>query len=698
MEFTETGKLVYERTYSRIKPGANRERETWPETVERVVDGNLALVADRYIIDGEREDLIRMITELKYLPAGRHLWACGVPNAQHLFNCWVSGWPDRVSEHFEFTFQQLMQGGGVGASYSNRHLAQYGDVEQTDLRVHIVCHEEHPDYEKMKKDGLLSDEYTHDWAGAFAVEDSREGWAAALVDLIDTAYRWDVQHKDRVYDVSRVRCAGARLMTFGGTASGPGPLAEMLRQVVTILNRVGADAAGRGTAQLDGISAMEIDHEIARCVVSGGVRRSARMAMMHWRDDQIDEFLQCKADGSKHWTTNISVEVDSDFWSALDAGVGTYEGLQAQLVMDAISTGMLRDGEPGFWDSSLSNVGEPNTVVGTNPCGEITLEEWEPCNLSSINLAAFVLPDGSIDYEDLIRAHELAARFLIRATFSTVSDPRSRDVLDRNRRIGVGHLGTASFLSMYGFRYSETATPGTFEHGWFASLLESMKLVVKESSTKFAHDLRIPVPVKMTTVAPTGTISKLAGVSEGIHPIFSPYFLRRIRFSILDPDQAAKLEEYRALGYTVEVDQYDESGNTMIIVIPTKDTLVQAVEDIHDRTEYEPGWIAKKLVEGAFDLKLVHMLGMQAMYQKYWADNAVSYTANIDPDDYSVSQVEDVLRQFGGVLKGATIFPEKSRPQSPLERITAEEYARFENGTVEDGVDEECANGACPIK
>ena len=94
--------------------------------------------------------------------------------------------------------------------------------------VHIVCDPEHPDYEAMSDAGVLSTEYDPDWGGAFVIEDSREGWASALVDLIDTHYRDEVTHFQRVYDVSRVRPAGAKLKTFGGRASGPLPLAQML--------------------------------------------------------------------------------------------------------------------------------------------------------------------------------------------------------------------------------------------------------------------------------------------------------------------------------------------------------------------------------------------------------------------------------------------------------------------------------------
>jgi ribonucleoside-triphosphate reductase len=109
----------------------------------------------------------------------------------------VSGWTENPSEHFEFTFMRLMEGGGVGANYSNRYLGDYPPVQQ-ELYVHVVCDPEHPDYAAMRDAGVLSTEYDPDWMGAFEVEDSREGWAAALVDLIDTHYRDEVAHFQRV--------------------------------------------------------------------------------------------------------------------------------------------------------------------------------------------------------------------------------------------------------------------------------------------------------------------------------------------------------------------------------------------------------------------------------------------------------------------------------------------------------------------
>lgn len=1029
-----TGELVYNRTYSRTKPDGTRE--TWPETVARVVDGNLALVPERYRLEGEREDLVRLMTEFKILPAGRHLWASGVKNAQHLFNCWVSGWTEKPSDHFEFTFMRLMEGGGVGANYSNRFL-DYGPVKQ-ELFVHIVCDDEHPDYQQMQDAGILSTEYDVDWNGAFQIEDSRGGWAAALVDLIDTHYRDEVTHFQRVYDVSRVRAAGTKLRTFGGRASGPFPLSQMLVEVCSVLSHLAYIGA-----PMDGISAMEIDHAIAQCVVAGGVRRSARMSMMHWADPQIREFIKCKSESGLHWTTNISVEVDAGFWD--DCDKDPKQWLAAE-VLQAITEGMVNNGEPGFWDSSLSNVGEPNEVICTNPCqsentwvqtsngarkikdligrkfvaivdgkpynsisdgffktghkslycldteegwttevtanhevyrpdgtrvevqnlvagdkirlsdhrnivpwegagfeelgyalgwligdgtfgphailqsqgkdvtrrsrrellkfvaelphrsdftgwggpyttgqmrlstkafsevaadwgvvkgnktitdqieygswylyvgvlrglfdtgghieystnagvsvglsssdydmliraqrmlgrmgirssvrklhntkemlcpntgntyesrpsyrllitgrpnviryrdvigfwheekeaklndgidsyeeasatkfeatfksltylreedvydctieevydfcgdgfymrdcGEITLEPWEPCNLGHINLAAFVRDTGKIDHLGLITAHKLMTRFLIRATFSDVGDPKSREVLDRNRRIGVGHLGVASFLALTRQKYSEAPSNKRFK-----TLLRDMAAYVDDAAEAYCHQLRIPVPVKKRTVAPTGTVAKMPGVSEGIHPIFSKYFNRRIRFSEVDPEQRAVAMQYGSDGYDVQPDLY--AANTAVVTIPTKDSLLDAVEAIWGRER------ASEVVEAADDLTLNELLAFQAMYQMLWADNAVSFTANVDPEKYGWSgggaayaaeYVSEQLTKFGGLLKGATIFPEMSMPQAPYERITREEYEAADSDAVADGVDEDCANGACPIR
>jgi ribonucleoside-triphosphate reductase (thioredoxin) len=681
--FGPTGEAIYQRTYSRVKP--NGERETWPYTVNRVVKGNLELVYGPHAtwseeVRAECNELIEYMLTFKILPAGRHLWASGVKGRQYLFNCHVAGWEAKLSKHFEFTFLRLMEGGGVGANYSSKYLAPFG-APRRELTVHIVCDPSHPDYQEMLDGGVLSDVYDSDWDGAFEVEDSREGWAAALVDLIDTYMTDDeVLHENRVYDVSRVRGKGSRLKTFGGTASGPQPFGVMMHEASRVMNDAHEASMCGGLPQLTPVAAMEIDHAIAECVVSGGNRRSARMAICHWRDPFIHEFLRCKADGSRHWTTNISVEIDDEFIEHLGDPM-----TNASLVHRKVVEGMLTNGEPGYWNSSLSNKGEVNPVIATNPCGEIALEAWENCNLGHVNLDAFAPTEkgGTIDYHGLSRAHRLMTRFLIRATFGDVNDEGQAAKLARNRRIGVGHFGVQGFFAKQGIRYSmatELRRP-TDDLSW-------MKGVVRKTARDYAFELRIPEPVKVTTVAPTGTIAKLPGVTEGIHPIYARFFERRVRFSLADPDQYETVQESWRQGFGVETDVYDKSGNTAVVVYPTKDKLVEEVEALGYPAEY---------VEAADEISVDQMLAFQAMYQTAYADNAVSFTVNV-PEGLDVETTAATIARWLPQLKGTTVMVDGSREQAPYTRITEAEYEAAAAKLVADGTDEDCASGACPVR
>ena len=1026
---TETAKQVYYRTYSRKNPDGSQE--TWPETVQRVVDGNLKLVPERYIEEGERDALLDLIGSMKVLPAGRHLKSSGV-NDFALNNCWAAGWdPAKPEEHFTFALLRLAEGGGVGANYSSRYLEDFPPV-QVPVKVHIVCDPSHPDYEDMVEAGLISTEYSHTWAGAYAVEDSREGWAAALGDLVRTAHDPKTRHINRVYDVSRVRSKGSPLKTFGGTASGPAPFAEMMWEVGEILASIYYQAKQDGSFRaISGLDAMRIDHAIAKAIVAGGVRRSARMSIMCWDDPLIFDFINIKKNGG-HWTTNISVEVDERFFSAMNNERGQMAE-QARSVLKAIAEGMLRNGEPGVWNSALTAEGEVDGTYTTNPCisdrtwihttegpkqvkeligkqftalldgkpfdsdergfyktgtkpvfrvktsegyelectanqelyrpdgtrvevsklakgdkiaivdqwgaswggrgafeegyaighlvgdgsfdgkgkallyswtgqgneemervlqdflsslpgrsdfsgwsgpeegrrvmskksfselaesygvvqgnkrvteeieqsssafhvgflrglfdtdghvegskkagfsvrlsstdkesltavqrmlarmgikssirpmhpsrekempggtytvsesfrlvisgrvfvqrfaeaigflntkkaaklsealesytrepytprmyvhfesmeeigtedvydctipgpldfdgngirvrdcGEATLTPWEPCNLGSVNLAEFVNSDGEVDYRGLSQAHRLITRYLIRATFAEVADPKSAEAIARYRRIGVGHLGFADYLFKQGIRYTEAPSERAVERD-----LKEWARIVDEAAAEYSNELRIPVPIKKRVIAPTGTISKLAGVSgEATHAPFADYFIRRIRFSAVDPNEVAQVEEYRRKGYRVEPCQY--AANTTVVEIPTKDRLL-------DELEYP------ECFQHAGELTIRDMLNVQRLYQTYWADQAVSYTVNVDPERYTAEELAQVLSEYLPELKGTTVFPEMSMPQSPYERISFEEYkARAEEVGIkvtDTSYDSDCASGACPV-
>lgn len=641
------GREVYERTYSRRKPDGSKE--TWPETVERVVDGNLALVPSEFHWPNERELLIDLITQFKLVPAGRHLWVSGVPGRQFLFNCHRAGWTHRLADHFGFTFNELMKGGGIGANFSNEYLERAHPVSIAP-KVTILCSAGHPDVLEVQPDPRPETSFP------IVVADSREGWVDALEVLIDAhQYGWPGDHI--VFDVSGVRQRGSLIRGFGGTASGPGPLADMLRSTARVLSA----AVGR---RLTSLEAMQIDHEISRCVIAGNVRRSARMSMKHWKDEDILDFINCKQDSGSHWSTNISVEIDNDFFASLREG-----DPHAQLVMHRVCEGMLHNGEPGFYNSSRASIGERGDVRCTNPCGEIALEEWENCNLGHLNLALLAGPT-----ERLLGAR-LMARYLIRATFSDITDKRQRQVVDRNRRIGVGLFGFQEWVANeFALKYSECHIGGEVEN----ELLELYAMVDAEA-TGYAASLGIPKPIKLTTVAPTGTIAKMPGNSEGIHPIYAKHFVRNVRFADDDPNLAAHAKVWHT-----EPCVY--SAKTTVVSFVCRDQIYEVVKPHrHD------------LIESVDEIDLIDMLAVQAMVQNSWADNAVSFTVNFPDGQLQLEDVVRAMRHFLPQLKGTTLMPDGTRPQSPYVRISEDEWAASQQ-TVASASFDDCAGGACPIK
>jgi len=681
--FGPSGQVVFERSYSRTNPDGSKE--TWFETTDRVIKGNLGLVygtPDTWSteVQDEYRELKSFMDDFRVIPAGRHLWASGVPGRQFLFNCHVSHWNQRITDHFDFTFMRLMEGGGVGTNYSTKYLDQY-PAPKRELKVHIVCDPSHPDYQKMLDAGIISTQFSHEWAGAFQVGDSREGWSAAMCDFIDTYFLDDVKHYDRVYNVTGVREEGRPLVSFGGTASGPMPLAIMLQEIGEIVNKRVSQQQ-----KLTSIDMMEIDHSLASCVVSGGNRRSARMSMVSWDDPYIFDFINCKQNTGKHWTTNISVVIDDEFIRLINKMTRDYHPLEshARKVYEAALKGMLENGEPGFWNYSLANHGELAEVVCTNPCGEIGLREWEACILGHVNMDAFApTPDRSeVDYAGMYRAHKLMTRFLIRASFGDKADPKQQEMVNRNRRIGVGHFGVAGFLNKLGIRYSD-APNGDF----FPDLLSKLKLAVKREAADYAFKLRIAAPVANTTMAPTGSIAKLVGATEGAQAPYAKYYFRRIQFSTINHPE--KIQEYADQGYEVEQSVY--SANTKVVKFIVKEKLVQEVEDL--------GYDADSIVESQDELSLEAMLSFQEMYQTHYVDNAISYTANIPEGKYTAKDLGAAIKPFLPNLKGTTIMVDGTRPQAPYERLTKEQYLNLSGPkSVEDSTDEDCSTGACPIR
>lgn len=630
------GEEVFIRTYQ-------RDGASWGETVRRVVYGNKSLLPhyEEYPGGNTDEEYLEAIESFKMLPGGRHLWASGVPGRQFLFNCHRAGWSEDITEHFCFVFDELMKGGGVGANYSNCYIEQLPTIKPS-AEVSFLCSKAHPDWSEVDPDPYsLSPTPLHH------VPDTREGWVDALRALLQHHAKG---HSTRLaVDVSHVRPSGEPIRGFGGTASGPGPLVEALRTIDDILRT----AVGR---QLTSLEAMEIDHALASCVIAGNVRRSARMSMKHWKDPDIFQFINCKADTGSHWSTNISVEVDDEFWKQ--------ESVHARNALSAIVDGMLRNGEPGFFNSSRAKIGEIEDVRCTNPCGEIALQEWENCNLGNLNLAFLT------DKEELHRHARMMTRFLIRATFSdSVTDPKQQLVLKQNRRIGVGLMGFQEWLILrHNLKFSDLKYPHRAKE--VRQELTELYQVIREEADRYSRFLGIPAPIKVTCVAPTGTVSQLCGVTAGIHPVYAKHFIRRVRYSKNDPN---------LYGKAWEDDLY--SDNTAVVSFVCRDQIFDLIppEKHH-------------LIQSADELGVADHLAVLELVQNSYADNAVSYTANVPPD-LSPASLYNALQLFGPFLKGVTIMPDGTRPQAPFERLSAPAPEARTDASFD-----ECSTGACPVR
>lgn len=649
------GEDVYRRTYSRQQ--ADGTFETWPDTVSRVVCGSTCV---GQVKSNEAERLIELITSFKMLPAGRHLWITGT-GLPYTRNCFRAPWTERLADHFEFMADQLLTGGGVGANYSQGYISQSPTINDFDLV--ITCRTDHPDYEDVKKAAGPHWGEPYNTVGGLhmkSVADCREGWASGWGDLFDAATygSWRMVS----LDVSGVREAGSVIRTFGGTASGPGPFVESLVNVAGVLK----SAQGR---HMTSVEAMLCDHHIASAVVAGGARRSARMSIVHWQDPQIFEFINCKADHMHHWTTNISVEIDNAFIDALK-----HRDRYAVDVFQAVVAGMWANGEPGFTNTEMASVGETGDVRSSNPCGEIFLEEGESCNIGSVDLDAFGVDDDGAE-----EAFRLMTRFLIRATLVKPYQEVTAQVEERNRRIGVGFLGMQGWAASHSVKYSDI-----YKSKDLAKKLVRFRKAIRDEADKYCDQLGIGRCIKVTAIAPNGTISQLRGTQPGLHPVLARYAWRRVRYTFGDP----RISEALDRGLMVEACIY--ASNTAVVRYPLRDVILD---------NYAEG-----LIEQASDVSLNDQLAVLAFVTAFFCSgndgNAVSFTANLDRDKIgTVSNAEAIIESWLPYTKGLTVFPAESRPQSPYEVISHAAYTAAALGLDYTGSAEiECANGSCPIK
>ena len=719
------GWVTYKRTYARWLEDQERTEE-WAETVKRVVEGNINLDPRLHRADGsqpdsetvaalraEAEDLFRLVYGLAATPSGRNLWVSGTDyqreHGDSLNNCWMIairpqnyGDSEIVPSYLEqstmaasmpwaFMFDELMKGGGVGFSVTRDNVSKMPQVDHACELVCLIdaangsaeeaCEAGAADRAEWTAENGEPGEQSDCWH--YRLEDSREGWVRALAAVIDSHFDYFPNGIRRVVlDMSDVRARGARIHGFGGTASGAAPLVEMLRDVNRILNQ-------KAGSRLSSVDCTDIGNLIGKAVVAGNVRRSAELALGDWDDDGFRTMKQDQAMLAHHrWASNNSVVVN---------------GRPEQY--EQVAQAVIVNGEPGVVDLELSkhygrlvdgfNEQADPRAEGTNPCGEITLENGEPCNLFEI-FPSIAQEQGW----DLNQVLGLAVRYAKRVTFGSYDWEVTRKVVSRNRRIGVSLSGIQDwFLSRFNRRAitgwkQEKGVRRPIYDQQIARALDGMYQAVVEADNEYSAELGCQPSLKHTTVKPSGTVAKLAGVSEGMHFQWAGHYIQRIRFQDDDP----LLEALQACGYHIEPDVYTQ--HTMVVEFP-----VEAM-----------GWDSPKFAS-AGTVSAEEQLATQAFLQEHWSDNAVSCTVTFQKSEEE--QLPAILAAYAGRIKSTSLlgYVDGGYQQMPKETISISKYqemtaaihgdpqalfTQLNNNKDEDELTlidlTDCASGACPVR
>lgn len=635
---TDYQEYIAQSRYARFIDSKGR-RENWSETVDRYFDYYLEELLEHhgYVPSATLvSELKDAVLNLHVMPSMRALMTAG-PAAKNdnmaTFNCSFSA-IDRVKALADILYI-LMNGTGVGFSVERQF------INKLPCTVSLARNND--------------DE--------FVIRDSKRGWAEAFLYLLQRLYAGTIPK----FNYSEIRPKGSRLKTFGGRASGPEPLRELLE----FTTRVFGNAAGR---KLHSVDIHEILCKTGEIVVVGGVRRAALISLsnlsdLRMRDIKSGNWWQEKShlelsNNSVAYTEKPDVGAFMDEWSALyksksgERGIFNREGAIRKI---------MRLGRRDY-----------NDELGCNPCGEAILRNRGLCNLSE---AVARENDGLVELKEKVRLASILGTWQSTQTRFKFVDPEWKKNAEEERLLGVSLTGI----------FDNELLRGDKGHGALSMSLSALKGEVIATNLREAKAIGINPSVATTVVKPSGTVSQLVNSPSGIHPGHSAFYIRRVSADNKDPVTA-----FMADSGVPNEPHASKPQNMTVFSFPVKLSAKTKRRD---------------------DLTAIEHLELMKTYNVFWAEHAVSCTISVRENEWP-SVGGWVYDNFDD-LSGVTFLPyfegDSSYAQMPYETIDEATYEKlvskmpskidwsglrfYENGedTVTSTQEFACAGNACEI-
>ena len=644
--------VITRRTYNR--PLDNNKFETWEQTVSRVISHQrwLWIRAKKHDLTYEESqeltELKELLLERKVSVAGRTLWLGGTEVSKKReasqFNCSFL----RVETVYDVVdaFWLLLQGCGVGFQPVTGTLNGFQkpihnvEVIRTKRKTKGGRDDNIESYDKDKKLWKVS------------IGDSAESWCKGLGKLL--AGKYDCEKL--VIDFSEIRPEGSRLSGYGWISQGDKLLSKAFLQIVDILNR-------RSGNLLNHLDILDIVNWVGTVLSS---RRSAEICLLDYNNPEWEDFAKAKKD---HFNDNPQRSQSNN------SLVFHQKPTKAELHYIFKLMEEAGGSEPGFINAETAKKRAP-WFKGTNPCGEIALGNKNFCNLSELDLGKF---NG--DWEGLLRAIYLIARANYRQTCVNLKDGVLADTwheLNNFLRLcGVGLTGIVSW-----------------EHCDSAKSFKGLREMAVKGAESMAEELNMPRPKAVTTVKPSGTLSKIMDTTEGVHKPLGKYIFNNINFSKSDP----LVEKLKQSNYKVMDNPYDDTS--VLVTFPV----------CHDNVDFTEVDGKEVNLESAVD-----QLNRYKLLMENYVDHNCSVTISYDKKE--VPEIIEWLLKNWDIYIGVSFLyrndPTKSAsdlgyPYLPQEVVTKEEHDEYVKqlkpvdinsaNSLEELKDDECATGACPVR